>query len=138
MSSPERIDQEKAAGHPFDARISHGMYFVASLIIIITFTFALSVFFGVWGNLIARADTAAHMTKVRFILENWPHFRWGDIWAAGFPMFLWYAPLPYLILSALAVLVGSIELGFSISIVLSVVLIASGISDLCARTVAGI
>jgi hypothetical protein len=119
-------DTDTTKSTPLENPTYDMLSFLASFAVIAAFTFALSYFFGGWGDLIARGDTAAHMTKVQFILDNWPRFRWGDIWAAGFPMFLWYAPLPYLILTALAKLVGSIQLAFSLSVDLAVALIAIG------------
>lgn len=125
--APMKIVESSMATETHSRRYSETASFLVGFSVIVILSLALSFFFGGWGSLISRGDTGAHLTKVRFILDNWPRFRWGDIWAAGFPMFLWYAPLPYLILAALAVPLGSIELAFSVSVIISVAVGAFGV-----------
>ncbi len=87
-------------------------------------TALLSTYLGIWNELYTRGDTAAHMTKVKHILDYWPHIRWSHQWAFGLPLFLWYAPLPYIILAMISLLTGSIETAFSLSATSSLYIIA--------------
>jgi len=42
-------------------------------------------------------DAFAHLTMIKFILDNFPHIRWNHYWYGGLPYYLTYAPLPHLL-----------------------------------------
>ena len=96
--------------------------------IAIIFAFALLVHYltNRAGYYPLHGDSYAHMTRLKFILNNWPHFNWFPQWGNGLPIFIWYGTLPFYILAIIAKLIGSIPNTLIFSPVISFALIGLG------------
>lgn len=91
-------------------------------IIIAAVAFYISLAAGTWNGYPMGTDAYAHMFKVKFLLDNWPHIDWNNLWAAGMPMFLWYSIVPYVLLALGKIILGSYELSMQIISVGSIAL----------------
>lgn len=63
--------------------------------IVAGYTLLLGYLAGAWTGFPKGTDAYAHLTKIKYILDFFPHHEWHYQWAAGMPGFLFYAPLPY-------------------------------------------
>ena len=78
--------------------------------------FAISTLNSTWLEYPSGYDTPGHLTKAKFLLENWPTVDWASIWYQGIPMFRWYGPLPAY-LTALMSKTTSWSAGLSLTII---------------------
>jgi hypothetical protein len=51
-------------------------------------------------------DAYAHLSMIKFVLDNWPHIRWNPYWYGGLSYYLIYAPLPHLLTAAVVKITG--------------------------------
>jgi uncharacterized membrane protein len=51
-------------------------------------------------------DAYAHLSMIKFVLDNWPHIRWNPYWYGGLPYYLTYAPLPHLLTAGVIKITG--------------------------------
>lgn len=56
---------------------------------------------GAWYGYPLGGDAYNSLTRLRFVLENFPNIDWSPAWSSGMPIFVWYQPLPYLIMAAI-------------------------------------
>jgi hypothetical protein len=62
-------------------------------------------------------DASGHLSKARFILDNWPHVSWNYEWYSGQPSFAGSYPPGYHVLLALIAGVGNISLSTAMNLV---------------------
>lgn len=82
---------------------------------------------GAWKGYPVGWDAYNALTRLRFVLDNFPHINWGPIWSGGMPLFIWYQPLPYLILTAV-VKITNWTPEFTLNVATITVVILVGIS----------
>lgn len=80
-----------------------------SSLILVIYAVVVGFFIGVRIGVPRGIDLYGHMSKVYFILNNFPHVRWNNLWYFGTPFLRWYAPLPYYLVSLATVFFGSID-----------------------------
>jgi len=89
--------------------------------------FAISTLNWTWSEYPSGYDTPGHLTKAKFLFENWPTVDWAAVWYQGVPMFRWYGPLP----TYLTALMSKIT-SWSVGLSLTVIFIASiAVTGLC-------
>jgi hypothetical protein len=126
---PSRTGHSKATADTrfasFPSRIAPIAKASANMLIILAFIVW-------WGNCTDAfsgfpkgIDPYSHMTKVKYILQFFPHHEWQYHWAAGTPLLLWYAPLFYYVASLL-VGVGVTSLSGSLVVTAGIALICVG------------
>lgn len=97
-------------------------------LLIISLGLGVSYLYGVWFGYPRGNDALFHLFKCQYILQYFPNQHWWSIWAGGMPLFLYYPPLPYLVLVGLKLISGlSFEILLSALGVLAVGLGAVGI-----------
>ncbi len=72
--------------------------FLLDFLLILGFTAFVCYFTNRAGYLAFGGDGYAHSTKIKFLVDFWPQINWVYFWGNGIPVFLWYAPMPYLFL----------------------------------------
>jgi len=82
--------------------------------LIIALGILISLLAGMWNGYPIGMDSLAHLTKAKFIMDNWPNIDWSGQWYNGVPMFLWYSVVPYFFIVVFAKLAGSYLLGIQL------------------------
>ena len=98
----------------------HKILLIFDLMLIIALTVYLSFATGMWDGYPIGTDAYAHLSKVKFMYENFPNFEWYSYWANGMPMFLWYSIVPYLFILMLKYLGSSYELSIQLMSIASI------------------
>ncbi len=102
-------------------------YLIIDLLLIAAITIYISFAAGLWNGYPIGTDAYAHLSKLQFMFDAWPHFEWNSLWANGMPMFLWYSIVPYLIMLVGKFVFGSLELSMQICAVAAILLMAVSI-----------
>jgi len=98
--------------------------------LIVGFTIIISLLNKTWSNpdgFPTGWDTYAHLTKIRYVLDFWPHSSWAYLWYMGTPIFRWYSPLPYY-LTALFVRITGWTVEFALTFTFLIGIILAGVA----------
>lgn len=93
--------------------------FALDILIVVIYTLLYGWALGAFRGFPKGDDAYGHLTRIRFLLDNWPHVSWYPNWHCGFPLYLWYGPLPHY-LAALAVKVTNWSIEFSLNFLYAV------------------
>jgi len=75
------------------------------LVLVLTLYVALNL--GLLTGFPKGTDAYAHLTKIKYIINNWPNFHWNYQWDSGVPLFGGsYPPLGYYLVVGLKVITG--------------------------------
>ena len=97
---------------------------ILDILLLLAVTLYISYVAGMWNGYPIGSDAYAHLSKVKYMFNNWPDIDWIHTWANGMPLFLWYSIVPYLFLCVGKLIFGSYELSMQIITILAMFLIS--------------
>lgn len=112
-------------------KIKQRLLSLSSYGLIVGFTILISLINKTWSNpdgFPTGWDTYAHLTKIRYVLDFWPHSSWAHMWYIGTPIFRWYSPLPYYLTALFVKIAGwTIEFALTFTFLISIILVGVAI-----------
>lgn len=103
IGAPEQAlaDEPSDGARPgWGERIFAGILTAFELVAVTALTLSIGYWCGALRGFPKGYDALAHLSKVRLILDNWPHINWNDQWNAGMPNFTGSYPPGYHVLVA--------------------------------------
>jgi len=107
------------------------IFFLIDALLLSVFITLFERLIGAWSGYPVGWDAYNALTRLRFVMEYFPHINWSPFWSGGMPLFLWYPPLPYLILSAvIGITSWTTEFALTFAATLSIALVGIAIYGL--------
>lgn len=80
-----------------EKKVNSSWWLIAGIVSVIIYVAFYGYFLGAWTGFPKGHDAYAHITKLKFISDFFPHYRWQYNWANGMLFSGSYAPLYYLL-----------------------------------------